>query len=387
MAVGALSTVAEEVARHLDTLVATVVGAIRAEIGAYADGAVSEQDLTAAVELNLEAVLAGLVAERGPQPDEVRSLGELGTRRALQGLPVDALLQAYHIGYRELWQALVAEVLQRRPETAAELLGAATTVWRWVHELSDAIARAHATTSRSLEAQAIGARQRLAELIEAGDLDDVTTVRLVRSLGFDPDGRFQVVVVRELVDDLETVTIQHALDPLEGRAAVAARASDVVVITQATDPDALTAALRTAAPGATLGVGLARASLRGARASLLDAEQTLTVTPLGTTGRFEDRWIWATLAAAGDRLAPLLAAGAEAAAAHPHLAAAVRAYAASGFSVADAARSLGLHANSVAYRLDRWELVTGFDPRTLTGLVRSLAAAGAAGAAEIGPGS
>lgn len=49
-----------------------------------------------------------------------------------------------------------------------------------------------------------------------------------------------------------------------------------------------------------------------------------------------------------------------------HLMDAVRAFARSGFSVSAAARDIHLHANSVTYRLDRWQHLTGWDARTST---------------------
>ena len=44
-----------------------------------------------------------------------------------------------------------------------------------------------------------------------------------------------------------------------------------------------------------------------------------------------------------------------------------------GFSVSAAARALHLHTNSLAYRLERWKQLTGWDFRTADGLLRSLA--------------
>ena len=117
----------------------------------------------------------------------------------------------------------------------------------------------------------------------------------------------------------------------------------------------------------------------GARASLEDAEQTAAVTRPGQVIRFEDAWLWATLAGADERLTGLLASGRVVADEHPHLAAAVQAFAAAGFSVSAAGRSLALHANTVSYRLDRWYELTGWDPRTFAGLTRSVAALGPIG--------
>ena len=40
-------------------------------------------------------------------------------------------------------------------------------------------------------------------------------------------------------------------------------------------------------------------------------------------------------------------------------------------SLVNAAEALMIHPNTVAYRLGRWHKLTGSDPRTFTGLVRS----------------
>jgi sugar diacid utilization regulator len=56
------------------------------------------------------------------------------------------------------------------------------------------------------------------------------------------------------------------------------------------------------------------------------------------------------------------------------LAETVLAFAAGDMSVARAGEALHLHANSVTYRLQRWALLVGWDPRTFDGLIRSVAA-------------
>jgi DNA-binding PucR family transcriptional regulator len=105
----------------------------------------------------------------------------------------------------------------------------------------------------------------------------------------------------------------------------------------------------------------------------VDAERALSLA-VRTSGAvdFHDRWLDATLFAHRHRLAPLLRTETDVAGSHPHLASAVRAYAGQGFSVSAAARSLHLHPNTVSYRLERWRQLTGWDPRTVDGLTRSL---------------
>jgi hypothetical protein len=371
----AVADLAREVHEALPRLTSRIVDCVADEIPAYRLGPVPREDLAGSVERNVEMILLGLAERREPTTDEIAVRRELGTRRALQGMPVDALLGAYHVGYRELWQALVRAVPAGDERSATQLLTAATLVWSWVHQLTDAIAAAHAATVRSIEARAVGARQRFVELLVGGDLGGEEADRLARSLGFDPAGGFVVCVLRGATDDLDAVELQRALDDLPGRHAVAARGPLLVTVSQGSeDRAAVLTTCREAFGDASLAVGAERAGLGGARDSLTDAELTLAVIDPATTGSFDESWLWATLMGAADRLRPLLAVGGEVADHHPHLAEAVDAFADAGFSVSAAARRLSLHANTVAYRLDRWTELTGWDPRRFPGLVRSVAA-------------
>jgi hypothetical protein len=370
-----VADLAREVHDSVPALTERIVACIDREIPAYRTGPVPREDLAGSVQRNVEMILLGLAERREPTTDEITVRRELGTRRALQGMPVDALLGAYHVGYRELWQELVRTVPKGDERRATQLLTAATLVWSWVHQLTDAIAAAHAATVRTLEARAVGARQRFVELLVGGDLGGDEADRLARSLGFEPTGAFLVTVLRGAADDLDAVELQRAVDGLPGRHAVAARGPLLVTVSQGgEDREAVAQACREAFRDASLAVGAERRGLGGARDSLTDADLTLAVIAPGTTGSFDQAWLWATLTGAAARLRPLLAVGIEVAERHPHLAEAVDAFAGAGFSVSGAARQLTLHANTVAYRLDRWTELTGWDPRGFPGLVRSVAA-------------
>jgi hypothetical protein len=371
-----VAELARAVRTHVGALADRIVGCVEDEIPAYRTGPVPREDLAGSIHRNVEMILLGLAEGREPTSEEITVRRELGTRRALQGMPIDALLGAYHVGYRELWRSLVRAVPPGDERSATQLLSAATLVWSWVHQLTDAIAAAHAATVRSVEARAVGARQRFVELLVGGDLAGTEADRLARSLGFDPGGEFVVTVLRGATDDLDAVEVQRAVDGVPGRHAVAARGPELVTVSQGAEDAAaaVVAACRSSFTGSAIATGAAREGLHGARDSLSDAELTLAVTEPGGTATFEDAWLWATLTGAGDRLRPLLASGAAVAASHPHLAEAVTAFAEAGFSVSEAARRLSLHANTVAYRLDRWTELTGWDPRRFPGLLRSVAA-------------
>ncbi len=95
--------------------------------------------------------------------------------------------------------------------------------------------------------------------------------------------------------------------------------------------------------------------------------------PVDGVHPFEHTWAWSTLAREHERLEPFLTEGRRVADEHDTFASAVSAFAAQGFSITAAARELHVHPNTVAYRLDRWRDLTGWNPRTFDGLLRSMA--------------
>jgi hypothetical protein len=368
-----VARLARHLAARLDPVADHIVTCVQREVAAYVPGAVPDEDLRASVVSTGEMLLVGLAEHRAPTEEEIAVRRELGVRRARQGLPVDAVIAAYHVGAREMWRALVRADDDRR--ASAQLLEAATTYWHWVHAMTDAVAVAHAQTSRQLEARVVGARQRLVELLEGGDADGPEALALARSLGLDPEGAFTALAVAGAADDRDAVELQRRTDGLPGAHAVVGRGGVVVLVTTSDDLDDLDGPIRAVVPQPTIGIGLTRPGLRGAADSLRDATEVLEVTPPGTTGTFDRDWLWATLAGTGARWQGVLAPGRRVALEHPHLAEAVRAFGATqGFSVSEAGRQLAVHPNTVAYRLERWAELTGWDPRSFPGLVRSLAA-------------
>lgn len=352
-------------------LTSTVQARIAAQVRPYREDGPHQDDLAASVRTILTSALEGLARGKGPSLAALTASQALGQRRAEQGLPVDAVIAALRIGEQVLWQALAEEAIGHDDDAAA-LLATAPEVWGWTRQLSDQVVAAHAEATRAIQARRVGARQRLVELLLAGDHDEPEAPLLARMLGFDPQGRFTATLIDRATAAVSA--IQETADREPGRHAIARRGALVWAVSQDGPVDGLATSARPSAPLAAIAVGAERTGLAGARASLLDAELALSVTAPGQTTRFEDRWLWATLAASRGRLQALLDPGITVAREHPHLAEAVRAYALAGFSVSEAARRLGLHANTVGYRLERWTELTGWNPRSFDGLVRSAAA-------------
>ena len=180
--------------------------------------------------------------------------------------------------------------------------------------------------------------------------------------GADPAGAFCAAVV--------TGTAQPALDSWVEVAQLDRR---TIVLAQV--PDAATLRKRLGAPtGAPVGLGLVRDGWGGAQASCVDALQAHELAVRrGADASFGEDWVAATLLAARERLADTWAAGERVAGSSAHIADAVRAFARNGLSVVAAARALHVHPNTVIYRLERWERLTGWDARSYPGLAMSMA--------------
>lgn len=365
-----VAAICSEIRENLATSVADSVQAIRAEVPLYRRSVVPHDDLVESVEQNLQMLLLGIAERRGPTGPELETLAALGHRRAHQGVPVDALLQAYHVGYRDLWRRF----LKSDDDVARLLLNAAATMWEWTHRVTDGIGRAHAATSQLLAVRAASSRHRFLELLLRGNLDGDEVRTLCRSLGFDARGRFRAAIVCpcELDDDGLIHRFQAELDLLHGVHQAIPHGARVVVLSQHEDQDDVEAAIARVFRGCVVGVGFARDGLAGARLSIGDAERAADAAPGPGVHSFAQGWMWAVLTREEERLHDFLEEGRRVARDHPSLAETVEAFAGNGFSVSATARQLHIHPNTATYRLDRWHALTGWNPRTFDGLARSL---------------
>lgn len=359
-----------EVRRDVPVIVPEIVTHIRAASPDYEH--VPRADHEKHVGEQFRGLLDGLAARCPPTAAQTEAARELGRQRARQGVRVEEMIGAYHVGYREMWNALLARADEREPQIAAHLVRVVDLWWTWIRLISSASADAHAETLRSQHAVQITMTHRFLEILRAGEDPSGEAVHLARALTFDPDGSFQAVcflLPSRPEDGLDQ--LRQRLRRLPGTIHSATRGTHGVVLCQAAAADLVTATVHEALPGEAVGIGLTRPGLAGAEASIVDAERALAVAGAGEAVLFGEEWLPATLLPHGPRLAPLLQTGSDVAADHPHLADAVLGYAECGFSITSAAKSLNLHPNSVKYRLDRWTQLTGWDPREVRGLLNS----------------
>lgn len=338
---------------------------------------ISRSDLTWSTGGGVANFLRG-VAECRPARDENLSFQKLvGRRSAMRGLPLQPLITAYHVGFRELWS-----ILARRAaggEAALLLLERGSIVWERLVATASAVAEGYQAEMARREAFEATATAHFLEALEQDPLE-IEASTLAKDLGFDPHGSFQVVALGGpiVIGDIAR-SVTAAIQSHGSAAASTQRGRTSIVIAQGLERSVLDDVLRRAPAGTAVGVGGVAPGMDGVRLSLIEADRALSIA-LARNGisHFEEDWLLATLMAQADSVRRILEPGIEVATSKKHLSDAVRAFAESGFSVAEGARLLGSSPNSFRYRLTRWRTLTGWDPWTFDGLSRSLMALGLA---------
>jgi hypothetical protein len=368
----ALERDAQAIARRMALAARDEVG----EYGAVADPAFAAEVLAHAVEHVRAFVRAGRLG-RPPAGAELEFVRARGVRRARELMPLDALLEVYLIGQRTVWEAIVAAAGDS-PEgmrTAQELTA---LTFRYTHAINVAIADAYLTESNALASEVERGRRDLLDRLLSGRAPAAEEQRRAEALGLRPDGDHAVVIatvsgeeerltVRALATEMPFVVGHHGevvglapvyvrRGPRELRAALERRAE----VLGRTHGVQLRAGVSTVCSGLeeiARGYGEAQRALRE-RGGVVALEEIPLLDYL-TTGADE----------AARKLVP---AGLQSLSAS--LAATLQAYADCDLNVARTAERLGVHPNTVHYRLGRVRELSGNDPRRFSELVELVAA-------------
>jgi hypothetical protein len=365
----AMQRLCETVALRLEHEVPDLTARIRAELPSYEN--LSESEHRRTVRDLTRRMLTGIASRHAPDAEHLRFTRQAARRRTQLGVSSYDVLSSFHIVVRELWAALRAA-----PEATDDLLlKLVEPIGWWTEAMSASVVDAFAAESPGMAAQDAELRQRF--LAELGDRSHGERVQeTARSLAFDVAGRFQAwCAARASWPRAEVENLQRATRRLPGVVHCGVRGDVMIAIAQDCDPAlVLRAVHRIGGDRSAVGIGLPRPGLDGAHLSTVDAERALRTAQLWNVPsvRFADSWLEATLLDSRPRLTPLFATVQRVQHDHPDLAAAVLAFADCGFSLSDAAKRLSVHPNTVSYRLTRWHELTGADPRTFAGLVRSV---------------
>ncbi|MEV7663631.1 helix-turn-helix domain-containing protein [Paenarthrobacter sp. NPDC089316] len=356
----------------LDELAERTTVHVRAEVPSYALVPVEVHLRT--VRETAAALLVALANGSSASPAHVRAIRYAAMSREDAGVAVQDVLSAFHIVGRDVWEALRATD-GIKPTTLVQLV---TPLWSWIQDNGSHVAEAFASGSGGLQGRQVVLRQRLLEAVRSGDSEGSETTEGARRLGFVPGGVFRAVCTEAgpwLDGDMES--LQKTLTRMPGVCHAGLHGTLMIVLAQGIGYAAVAQEIqRRLHPRDVIGVGLERQGLAGAETSIGDAERALRVGWPGSISVFEKAWLHASLIDARTRLTPLYGQAKAVAQEHPSLAEAIRAFANSGFSLAAAATNLQVHPNTVAYRLDRWQELTGLDPRQFDGLARSVLSTG-----------
>jgi hypothetical protein len=259
--------------------------------------------------------------------------------------------------------------MRRDPGRVNELLPLLDLLWSWLRSITSALTDGYASASAAREESREALAQAFLIGLVNGGADGEDPELIARALGFDPAGDFQAICGTTAGSgDPRPVALRRPPARQPGTAVAVVRGTALTVILQGVPADEVLSWLD---GDPLVGVGLVRGGVGGAADSVGDAERALALAERrGRSAAFESDWLLASLLPQLPRLQALADPGR--AGEQPHLVDAVMAYARNGFSISAAAGQMHLHPNTVKYRLQRWHEVTGWDPRQLDGLLRSL---------------
>ncbi|UVS79153.1 CdaR family transcriptional regulator [Actinokineospora sp. UTMC 2448] len=130
--------VSEILAALLPDLVTDVLKEITARVPAYArlPGEEIYGDITKVTEHALKSFIAMMRTGALPTRQELDYLRESAARRAEEGLPIDVVLTAYHVGVQVVWEALSLRV---RPEEVGDAMAVNGLVLRYLELVTPAV--------------------------------------------------------------------------------------------------------------------------------------------------------------------------------------------------------------------------------------------------------
>lgn len=369
---------------HLGSLVEHVTARVWNGVPGYRDVLMDSADLQYYVSCNLLAVLSCVSQERPVNAAELDRARHLGESRALQGVPLDALIQSFRTAER----AIIDQFAEFYGRVSGDATGQREGIWRIVSvldTLEGCLVEAYRHTSRRIALHYDSAVGDLVTQIALGQrVADEDLDRLASLLKVDPECRYRAAAVRvahepdagvlgqvrhHLTSRLREVVHAPVLTGTWGETLL------LLIPGEAPVTDLLNRALspRQCRYEAVVGLGETAPRLVDAGLSCRQALDALDIAR--RTGRsrvtvaYDDVLLDLMLTrdrALTDRLArrglvPLLG--------QPSLLRTLRVYLDQGLSTPETANALSVHPNTVNYRLRRIHELTGYDVRRLDDLL------------------
>jgi hypothetical protein len=173
-------------------------------------------DITRVIEGTLRAFAEVLRTRELPSPDELRFLRESAARRAEEGVPIDVVLTAYHVGIQVVWDVLVPEA---RPEEVGEVLALNSLAMRYLQVVTPVVSAGYLDERQTMFDDERSARHTLLTGLLDGTRDaDGPMVVLAMHVPPHPDelldGVDAAVAGRRKLRRLRTELERHSREPV-----------------------------------------------------------------------------------------------------------------------------------------------------------------------------
>nr|WSZ94381.1 helix-turn-helix domain-containing protein [Streptomyces sp. NBC_00857] len=357
---------AEACLDDIDQLTGEWIDVVRPVRSSYADR-VPDQEFRNAARHAFELLLRTVAQLR--VPDEVAAVSEqVGERRARQGVPLEALLDAARLDFRVVWGAMVNRAA---PEDMAQLAASAYHVWEAVEGHVTGIMRAYQRTVLEMGRRAEDERRMwFARLLDNAGRNPTVVRDAGLALGFEGSGRFlcAAAAARDGARLLRATAALRAAGVTLQQQPVASDEVLTVQLGARVTPQIVLAQLS----DVPCGVSPVVEGLASVPRAVLLATATARVLPAGESGprRLEDSWLDVLVhrteelsgELADDVLGGLNATGV-ADVETERLLETVQTHLAGTGSIVDTAAALYCHRNTVQQRFNRFHELTGRDVR------------------------
>ncbi|MFI7115973.1 PucR family transcriptional regulator [Amycolatopsis sp. NPDC049868] len=163
---------AERLTEVLPSLAKTVLAEIVLRIPEYGLLPAEELsgDITHVIEQNLRSFIDTLRTGATPTRRELDFLRESAARRAEEGIPIDIVLTAYHIGIQVVWASLTPDA---RPDEVADVLAVNALTLRYLEVVTPAVGAGYLDERRTMFDDERSARHTVLSALLDGDPAEV----------------------------------------------------------------------------------------------------------------------------------------------------------------------------------------------------------------------
>ncbi|SMD25336.1 PucR family transcriptional regulator [Lentzea albidocapillata] len=155
---------------EMPSFVRQVIASLVERVPAYAQLPAEELagDIYRVTEHALRAFAAVLASGELPSADELRFLRESAARRAEEGVPIDVVLTAYHVGIQVVWETLVPEA---RPEEISDVLALNALALRYLQLVTPVVSAGYLDERQTMFDDERSARATLLTGLLAGTVE------------------------------------------------------------------------------------------------------------------------------------------------------------------------------------------------------------------------